>query len=85
MGGVRGGGGGGCWWLEERRRCFSVPRADSPRAAEPRKDQRAFRFERSLDRVVRIDRDRMVPPEPAHHLRQHRTAHVVAVNADPQT
>ena len=24
----------------------------------------------------------MVPPEPAHHLRQHRTAHVVAVDAD---
>ena len=24
----------------------------------------------------------MVSPQPAHHLRQHRTAHVVAVDAD---
>ena len=39
--------------------------------------------ERTLIGVAGVERHRLVAPQPPHHLRQHRAAHVVAVHAHP--
>src|SRR5215467_5363733 len=64
-----------------RTSTFSSDAADTPSAANRTNPELLLpgRAERSLDRIVHVCRDRVIAPEPAHHLGKHRTSHALAV------
>ena len=52
-------------------------------SAAGRAEQLLFRpIEPPLDHVVHVGRDRVIPPQPAHHVRKNRAAVLLAVAAD---
>src|ERR1700730_8103118 len=69
-------------WLKMRTPAMSLPERQSETITNVRRQLLLLPglVERPLDRVVDIGRDRMIPPEPSHHLGQNRSAHSLAVS-----